>query len=216
MNAVIFDFDGTLVDSEPLHGRALRAALGPVGAGAFFDEAACVGLPDADVIRAVFARAGRALGDEELNGLLEAKSAAARRLWESGQGGAYPGAVELLGEVKRLGAKVAVCTAALRREAGPVLERLAVLGLLDAFVTADDVRASKPDPACYLLACARLGVRPVECVAIEDSVAGVAAASGAGCRVVGLGHTTARERLTGVSWFFERIGMVEAGWVVRA
>ncbi|MFM9959117.1 MAG: HAD family hydrolase [Phycisphaerales bacterium] len=212
--AVIFDFDGTLVDSEPLHGRALRSVFEPIGLEPFFDEAMCVGLPDADVMRAVFTRGGRTLGEAELAALLETKSAAARRLWESGEGRAYPGAIELLREVKRRGTKVAVCTAALRREAGPVLERLGVAPILDAFVTADDVTASKPNPACYRLACERLGLPPSACVAIEDSVAGVTSAATAGCRVVALGHTTARERLTRSSWFVDAISAVDAAWLV--
>lgn len=216
MGAVIFDFDGTLVDSEPLHARAVRAVLTPMGMEQHFEASMCVGMPDADVLRGVFARSGRGLDASELADLLERKSSAARALWEAGEGRAYPGAVELLRGVRERGVRVAVCTAALRREAGPVLERLGVLGLLDAFVTADDVETSKPDPACYRLACARLGFAARACVALEDSVAGSASARGAGCRVVGLGHTTARERLGEVAWFFSRVSEVDAGWLAGA
>lgn len=193
MAALILDFDGTLVDSEPLHGKALRAVLSPIGVP--FDEALCVGLPDADVIRTAFAAANRELPVTLLEDLMRCKSEAAGMLWREGDGKAYPGAVELIHGAKGAGLRVGVCTAALRREAKPVLDRLGVLSALDAFTTADDVAHSKPDPECYRLTASRLGVDPSRCVALEDSVAGVASAAGAGCRVVGLLHTTPRERL---------------------
>lgn len=191
--ALIFDFDGTLVDSEPLHALALEEVLAPLGMA--FDHALCVGLPDADVISGVFARHGQPLTPEDLERLMRAKSAAASRLWERGLGTPYAGAVELLTSAASEGWKVAVCTAAMRREAGPVLERLGVTRHLSAFVTADDVAQSKPDPACYELTCRRLDLPPSRCVVLEDSVAGAKAGLGAGCFVVGLGHTTPPQRL---------------------
>ncbi len=197
MAALILDFDGTLVDSEPLHGRALRSVLGPLGIP--FEESLCVGLPDADVIRGAFAAARRELPPSLLDDLMRRKSEAAAALWRDGAGVPYAGAVELIHGAKAAGLRVAVCTAAMRREAAPVLEKLGVLGILDAFTTADDVAESKPHPACYTLTCERLGVEPRRCVALEDSVAGVASAAGAGCRVVALLHTTPRERLA-LAW----------------
>jgi HAD superfamily hydrolase (TIGR01509 family) len=206
MPALILDFDGTMVDSEPLHGKALRAVLGPLDVP--FDEKMCVGLPDADVIRGAFAAANRELPPALLAELMARKSAAAAALWESGEGKAYPGAVELLRSAKAAGMPVAVCTAALRREAEPVLARLGVLPLLDVFTTADDVSASKPDPTCYLLTCERLRLAPNDCTAIEDSVAGVSSAVAAGCRVIAVGHTTARERLYAATRFVARIAEI--------
>ena len=213
MRALILDFDGTLVDSEPLHGRALRGVLGPLGIP--FDERACVGLPDADVLRSAFAAAHRELPAALLCELMERKSAAAHALWLDGQGLAYPGAVELVHEAKGAGMRVAVCTAAMRREAEPVLRNLGVLDVLDAFTTADDVPESKPHPACYRLTCERLGFAPAHCTAIEDSVAGVAAAVAAGCRTIAVGHTTARERLGAAAEFVERIGVLRDAAFMR-
>ena len=213
MRALILDFDGTLVDSEPLHGKALRSVLQPLGVP--FDERACVGLPDADVLRSAFAAARRALPAALLNELMQRKSAAAHALWLDGLGLAYPGAVELVHEAKQAGMRVAVCTAAMRREAEPVLRTLGVLGVLDAFTTADDVAESKPHPACYRLTCERLGFAPPQCVAVEDSVAGVAAAVGAGCHTIAVGHTTARARLAAAAEFVERIGVLRGGVLTR-
>ncbi len=203
MAAFVFDFDGTLVDSEPLHEAALAQTLRPLGLEV--SPGSFVGLPDADAIRTAFAEARRDLPESRLRELLETKSAAAMRLWEAGRAAPYPGAVELVRALHRLGLDVAVCTAALRREVEPVLEQLGILPLLRCVTTADDVAASKPDPACYLLTASRLEVSPERCVAIEDSHAGVSAAAAAGCRVVAVGHTTPRERLSAAHRYVESI-----------
>lgn len=202
--ALILDFDGTLMDSEPLHELALRRVLSPLGLEVA--SASVVGLPDVDAIRLIFTRASRPLDEAELLRLLEAKSMQARMLWLSGMASPYPGAVELLGAARARGLPVAVCTAATRREAEPVLDRLGVRAILSALVTADDVEKGKPDPACYRLTASRLGLVPGRCVAVEDSEAGVAAAVDAGCRVIAVGHTTATTRLGRAHRVVGRIG----------
>lgn len=206
LRALILDFDGTLVDSEGLHERALREAVSALGLDV--PPGRYIGLPDRDALADVLLSAGREPSESVLAALLEQKTAAAKRLWTLGAAPAYPGAVELARGAKAAGWKVAVCTAALREECEPVLEHIGITPLLDAFTTADDVSRSKPDPSCYTLTADRLGVRAGACVAIEDSHAGVRAAAGAGCRVIGVGHTTARERLEAAHLHVGRIGEV--------
>lgn len=212
MRALILDFDGTIVDSEPLHGEALTSVLAPLGLSLPPDG--CIGLPDADAFHAVFAHAGRPFDPDQLHTLLERKSAAAEKLWRAGRARPYPGAIDIIRESFARNIPVAVCTAALRREAAPVLRSLGVLPLLAAFTTADDVSRSKPDPACYTHTCARLGLPPADCTAIEDSVAGTTSARAAGCRVIAVGHTTPAAALTAAHEHVTAIADLNAlfGW----
>ena len=103
---------------------------------------------------------------------------------------AFPGAADLVRACAAAGS-VGLCSGALRSDVDPVL---AALGIADCFsekVTAEDVPASKPDPACYRLCVARLaarfperGIAPATCVAIEDTDDGIVSARGAGIPVV--------------------------------
>lgn len=95
-----------------------------------------------------------------------------------------PGAAELLQAVKAAGLPLAVATSTQRERAREHLERAALLPLLDALVTRDDVVNAKPHPEPYLLAAERLGVAPEDCLALEDSHPGVRSAAAAGMKVV--------------------------------
>ncbi|HKJ71234.1 MAG TPA: HAD family phosphatase [Gammaproteobacteria bacterium] len=190
--AVIFDFDGVIVDSEPAHYRAFQAVLEPLGLGYSWQRylAHYIGFDDRDGFREAFREGGRELGDDDLERLIAAKHDAFETEMAAGLD-PVPGAVDC---VRRLAAAypLAVCSGALRGEIVPTLERLGIAGAFRSVVSAEDVARSKPDPASYRLAVERLGAelgRPLDagaCVAIEDTPAGAASARGAGLRVVGL------------------------------
>lgn len=95
-----------------------------------------------------------------------------------------PGAQALLHDVKAAGLPLAICTSTQRQRAEEHLAHAAFLPLLDALVTRDDVANPKPHPEPYLLAAERLGVNPADCLALEDSPAGVRSAAAAGMAVV--------------------------------
>ena len=95
-----------------------------------------------------------------------------------------PGAAEMLRHVKAAGLPLAVATSTQRDRAREHLEHATFLPLLDALVTRDDVVNAKPHPEPYLLAAARLGVNPADCLALEDSHTGVRSAAAAGMKVV--------------------------------
>jgi HAD superfamily hydrolase (TIGR01509 family) len=195
-DAVVFDFDGVLVDSEPLHYRAFSDVLKPLGMSFTWAEYVerFIGFDDRDTFREAFARAGRALDADALRRLVHRKAEAFAREVRSGGAAPYPGAAALIDGL-RPAVPLALCSGALRRDIDPILESL---GLSDAFlaiVTADDVHASKPDPASYRLALERLSavagrrLRPGRCVAIEDTPTGIRAARGAGLRAMGVATT---------------------------
>ena len=202
MDAIVFDFDGTLFDTEPLHEAALRAVCRPHGV--CLDPGASIGLSDEDAIAGAFRASGVPIEPDRLSALCLEKTGVYETLILEAEITAYEGALELVGAAtRRVG--VAICTAAVRREVAPVIARFPPLPGVEVVVTADDVERKKPHPDGYRLAIERLGARPERSVAIEDSRRGVESARAAGLRVVGLGHTTPEARLPGVDLFRARI-----------
>ena len=204
LKAVVFDFDGIIVDSEPLHCRAFQKLLEPLGAGFTWDEYVerYMGFDDRDAFREAFRVHGLTLDDEKLSLLIASKAAMFQEVAAEGVN-SYPGAVEL---IRQLSGKtpLALCSGALLSDIEPVLRMLSIPDAFDCIVTADDVAASKPDPASYLLAIQRLRqlfpsqqIHPALSVAIEDTPAGISSAKTAGLRVLSVTNSyPAAELLT--------------------
>lgn len=191
MKSVIFDFDGIIVDSEPLHYRAFQKVLAPLGAGYSWEEYVerYMGFDDRDAFREAFRHNRLPLDDAMLAGLIAAKADFFHVVAAEGVS-SYPGVVDL---VRELSGRVplAICSGALRSDIEPVLRMLHLEDAFDLLVTAEDVAASKPDPASYRLAVARLqqlfpaaGITAAQTVAIEDTPAGISSAKGAGLKVL--------------------------------
>jgi beta-phosphoglucomutase len=189
--AVLFDFNGVLVDDEHYHWLALRAVLLPLGVRvsrrlyddrylAFDDAAAC-----AAALRDAGLPAARR-GPATVRSLVARKRRRFRRLVREAGVGVGAGAARL---VRRLAASapLAVVSGAARVEIEDALRRAGLRRLFRVVVAAEDVRRCKPDPEGYRRALGRLGVRhPAGCVAVEDSPGGIAAARAAGLRVIGV------------------------------
>ncbi len=187
LRAVIFDFDGVIVDSEPLHFDAFRAVLAEEGIDLTKDlyESRYLAMDDKTCFAAAFADAGRALSHPALDDLIERK---ARRLEaDLAAGPLFPGVPDF---IRMLAERVplAINSGALRAEIELVL---AGTGLADCFrtiVSAEDVTRCKPDPEGYRLALDRLtalpgvpaDIAPPQCLVVEDSVHGIASARAAG------------------------------------
>lgn len=204
LKAVIFDFDGIIVDTEPLHYRAFQEILVPFGLGYSWDEYLdrYLGFDDRDALREAFLAGGRTLADDDLRRLVNEKGAAFNGIISSGVN-PYPGSVALIRSLKG-NIPLAICSGALPSDIAPILEQLGIASLFDVIVTAADVAASKPDPASYALAVAKLadtfpgvGIVPESCLAIEDTPAGIASASGAGIRVLAVTNSYPESELGG-------------------
>jgi HAD superfamily hydrolase (TIGR01509 family) len=175
--AVVFDMDGLLLDTEVLWQRAEAELFRRHGAEYTIDDALAVMGTSFDVTARYFAeRLGEPAerGAELFDELRVLMMAELRR-----EVAARPGAVEL---VERLRNRVPLALAS-NSSRNLVDTALLTAGLADAFdaiVTADDVQHPKPAPDLYLLACERLGVRPGEALALEDTASGIAAAKAAG------------------------------------
>ena len=180
--AVLWDMDGTLVNTEPYWISAEteliesfggswthEEALQLVGSGLFQSatiiKAKGVDLPEAEIIDL--------LTDRVLQQLVEFGIP-----WR-------PGARELLIELREQGIPTALVTMSIGRMAHHVADRLGFVGF-DAVVSGDDVTESKPHPESYLRGAELLGVDPADCVAIEDSEPGIRSAAAAGAVVIGV------------------------------
>ncbi len=180
LRAVLFDMDGLLVDSEPLWYEAecmVMARLGRPWTRA--DQLELTGSSLAEGVAIMLAKAGRP-ADPELTGrwLVEAVT----QLVVSRGVALLPGAAGLLAELAAAGIPRALVTAAQRQIMDAVI---AATGLsFDVTVCGEDVHRSKPHPDPYLRAAQLLGEDPRDCVVLEDSPRGIAAARAAGCPVI--------------------------------
>jgi len=180
VEAVMFDMDGLLVDSEPLWYLAESAVMARLG-GAWSpaDQHALVGGSMASTVRYLLARATRQADPlaiaqwliEEMVDLVRTRPLPA-----------LPGVLSLLAEVRAARLPHALVTSSEPAVVDAVLDRLDVR--FEVIVCAADVMQAKPDPEGYRLAAAKLGADPKRCIALEDSPNGVAAAEAAGYRVI--------------------------------
>ena len=198
IQAVFFDFNGVIIDDEPLQLKAYQEVLGREGLTVTeADYYGSLGMDDVTFVRAAFERAGRELTDEVLARVVEAKTAAHRALLE-GELPLFPGAVTFVKALAR-GHSLGLVSMARRTEIDHVLERARLAGYFDAVVSAEDAAACKPDPSCYnggleLLNRRRgeahvIPLRADECLVIEDSPPGILSARAAGMRTLGVTNT---------------------------
>jgi beta-phosphoglucomutase len=209
MRAIIFDFNGVIIDDEPLHLELFRAVLADEGI-ALSDEdyrGKYLGYDDRGCFVAALADAGRERDSNDaefINELIERKAALYRAAINE-RYLLFPGVVDL---VRRLANKypLAIASGALRGEIEMVLERGGIDGCFQAIIAAEDVGACKPDPEAYLKALAALNagaratIQPGECLVIEDSIAGVEAAKRAGMRCLAVTNSYAAEELKEADW----------------
>jgi HAD superfamily hydrolase (TIGR01509 family) len=199
LRAVVFDFDGVIADSEPLHFRALREALRP--AGVVIDEreyySTYVAYDDRTCIRLALERHGRPYDAEGVTAVAERKAEVFDELLRRIP--FFPGVPELV-EALAQDLPIAIASGARREEIEKILDGGGLRAHFRAIVGADDCDRTKPDPEPYLRAVALLardtpGLEPAECVAFEDTVAGIASARAAGLKVVGVATTYPADQL---------------------
>ncbi len=207
VGAVIFDFNGVLVDDESVHFSLFRDVLAEEGVRMSEHDyhERYLGYDDRRCFEEALRDAGQPTPAARLDDLVERK--AVRYIIEAGRGlRFFPGAAEALEQAASRW-PVAICSGALRAEIRYGLERLGRLDQVVAIISAEDAQKCKPDPQGYLLAWEALAsrrpavetaVRPLaaaNCLVIEDSLAGVISAKGAGMRAVGVTNTYSAHEL---------------------
>jgi beta-phosphoglucomutase len=180
-SAVVWDMDGTLVDTAELHYRAWVALARELHRPfTRADFTATFGRRNPEIIRQVFDAAS---SDEDIARLGARKEdlykAQARQGVEL-----LPGVRPLLEELHAAGFKQAIGSSAPRGNLDLILALTHIGPLLDAVVSMEDTQRGKPDPQVFLLAAAKLGVEPARCLVVEDAVAGVQAAKAGGMKCI--------------------------------
>jgi HAD superfamily hydrolase (TIGR01509 family) len=181
ISALIFDMDGLLIDSEPFAEAAMRSFLGRYG-HVLTDDVSLrlLGRRVPEAIQIVVEHFGMVDDHTELVTLYNEIRLAAIR----GNLRPLPGAAEIVAFGREHGLRMALATSNTREHVDLSLAEAALADLFDAEATGEEVERGKPEPDIFLLAAMRLGVAPVECVVLEDSAAGVAAAKAAGMRAI--------------------------------
>jgi beta-phosphoglucomutase len=184
--AVLWDMDGTLINSEELHWIAWRDTMAKEGFAITREQfLASFGQRNDSIIPAWL---GSAATPERIEKVSTAKEELYRHLLHRDGISAEPGVAAWLHRLHQEGWQQAIATAAPRANIDAVLEALSATHIFQAIVSAEDVHRGKPDPEVYLMAASRVGVPPERCIVVEDAVAGVEGARRGGMRSIGVSH----------------------------
>ena len=182
--AVFFDMDGLMVDSEPEWFQSEVEVTSPFGyTWLEVDQIACLGGPLSKVGQYMFDKCGRQRSPEYFTQALIDTQVARMR----GNTPTMPGAMELVRELQSHGIKTALVSASPRNIVDAVLDNVGH-DLFPFSISADDVKKTKPDPEGYLKAASMSGSEIINCLVFEDSLTGMNAAIASGAYLIGVPH----------------------------
>lgn len=182
LQAILFDMDGTLLDSEPLHLQAIRLLLNEFGVK---DEEE----PGHLVIGSDY----ESIWDHNIKRYelpcsvkeaMQMQNVYTRRCFEKAKLIESPGLTEFLKDIRTYGVRTAVASSSPQNIIELILDKLDIKKYMDVLCGIEMVRKAKPSPELFLLAASRLKVKPSDCLVIEDSLPGIKAAKAAGMRCV--------------------------------
>jgi len=182
--AVLWDLDGTLLDSEEYHWRSWRETMDSLGRPITREQfLATFGLRNDEILPRWL---GPAASREEIDRISREKEQLYRQMLRAGGAAPLPGAAEWVRKLNADGWRQAIASSAPRQNVDVVVDVLGLASFFQAVVSAEDVTAGKPDPQVFLTAAARLKRQPAGCIVVEDAAAGVEAARRAGMRSIGV------------------------------
>ncbi|MEO1429634.1 MAG: HAD family phosphatase [Cyanobacteria bacterium J06632_19] len=199
IKAVIFDFNGVIINDERIHQQLIEEILLAenlvLKPGEYLNI--CLGRSHRACLRYILANRGRVVSEEYLTKLQQKKAQSYVKQIEALEKlPLYPGLKDLIYQLRSSNLKLAIVSGAISQEIDFILEKAELAQYFQIIVTADDVTTSKPKPDGYLLAVEglsqehpELNLQASECLAIEDSLLGIQAAKAAGIKVVGVANT---------------------------
>lgn len=225
LRALIFDFDGIIVDSEPIILKLTQEMAAQEGWQVSEEEyySDYLALDDRTIVEHLYSSHGQTIDPLRCNQLVEEKGHKYEQIIKNGLP-AMPGAVDFVRRASQI-YPLAIASGSLRREIEYLLGKLQLRGNFQALATADDCARSKPDPEVYLKALSRLAqlaefqtdpLQPSECLAIEDAPGGVDAAHAAGIKCLALAHSRPLDELRHADWLFKGFDEVQMEEIARA
>lgn len=204
IKAIFFDFNGVIIDDEPLHEKSFREILKAENVALTAEDyRASFGMDDRSFVKAAYQRAGQNIDDETISGISERKSA----LYQSYIADQIPTFDGIIDFIKRVSVEfpLGIVSMSRRAEIETVLKRLGISENFSLIVSADEVNVCKPDPLCYRTAFRLMdelrtarGSNPMaqsDCLVIEDAPPGVRAGKAAGMKVLGVTNTVSAQEL---------------------
>ena len=191
--AAIFDLDGVIVDTVPLHFGAWKKMFEEYGKKFTFQDykEKVDGIPRVDGGRAILTE----LTDEELNAATEKKQRYFLENLKKEKIEVFGSTLKLIKELRDKGIKIAVISSS--KNLPYIIEKIGAMELLDAVVSGSEITKGKPDPQVFLTAASRVGIKPENCIVFEDAVLGVTAARRAKMLCVGIDRYNEPDRLKG-------------------
>ena len=202
LKAIVFDFDGVIVDSERLHYEAFVAIARGFELNFTYETYVqqYIGFDDRDAFRAMLSEQGHRADEGRISALCCQKGQLFKDIIAKGVH-MYPGVLEMI-ERAAATMPLAIASGASRKDIALILDKLALCGCFDPVISADDVSRSKPDPETYVAAVRglaqqnpQLAIEPRNCLAIEDTSVGILSARTAGLWTLGVAHTEPAEAI---------------------
>jgi len=226
IKALIFDFDGVVVDSEPVHFRALNVVLTPYDAGITWEdyEKVFIGFDDRDALHEAFNAVGKILDKALLEELVQKKAKQYLAFIEAGDVPVFDGAPET---IRSLSAEypIIICSGALRSDIEPILAKHDLGSCFIGMVTAEDVAKSKPHPESYekafeglnsyLVSKSLTAISKDEALVIEDTPVGLRSANSAGLEAVGVLTTHNADDLFTAKKLVEHTRDISVEWITE-
>lgn len=224
LRTIIFDFDGIIVDSEPIIMRLTQEMAAKEGWRVSDEEyyRDYLALDDRGIVERLYLSHGQTIDRKRRDELIKWKSLAYEKIIENGLP-AMSGAIEFVHRTAEA-FPLAVASGSARGEIEYLLKKLGLADIFRVFATADDCEHSKPDPEVYLKALAGLRSLPEfqthpllasECLAIEDAPGGIEAAHAAGIKCLALTHSRSVGNLEHAEWIFTGFGEVDLESIAR-
>jgi beta-phosphoglucomutase len=219
--AVLFDFDGVIVNSEPLHFAAFAEVLAEEGItiheAEYYRE--LIGFDDTGAFQYVYAKHRRVLDEATFHRVMVRKGQVVAELMRRREFGALPGVIELVRGLARH-YPLAICSGARRGEIDTMLQAMGLAEFFPIIVAAEDVAVGKPDPSGYLLTARLVGERagrailPGDCLIVEDAPSVIAAVRAAGFKVLAVATSHPAEDLAAANWVLQALVPAEVARVV--
>lgn len=202
--AAIFDMDGVVVDTVPIHFNAWKRMFAEYGHDFSFEEykAKVDGIPRTDGAKAILTN----LSDKELEQAAMKKQDYFKEELSEREIPTYVTTINLISELQKKDIKVAVISAS--KNAPDILKKIGLLEKLDAMVSGHDVTKGKPDPQVFQMAAKKLNVAASDAIVFEDAVLGVEAAKRGGFKCVGIDRYKEPERLAKADLIVSDLGEV--------